>query len=200
MAGAAALRDSAHGQIRQVTDVEISLNLGRRAGTPDICPTSARVASLAEIAVEACLCPDADGRLKRAGSNTDTGIRRIRDKRDRYHLPLRNFVAKEAHAVETIRSALPAGAKFLAERVAHSLKGAASTLGVNVLASAAARAEAVLGQDLPTSRWRAEHTVAVSFNSCRGSARCATSAGVRCPRPGGLATTAHPVEAASRER
>jgi two-component system sensor histidine kinase/response regulator len=92
------------------------------------------------------LSPDAYDLLKRAG--IDTGVRRIGGRRDRYDLLLRNFAAQEAQAVDTIRSALAAGDKTLAERTAHSLKGAASTLGVNVLASAAAGAEAALKASL----------------------------------------------------
>jgi two-component system, sensor histidine kinase and response regulator len=90
------------------------------------------------------LSPDSDALLKRAGFDIDSGVRRIGGKRDRYYLLLRKFAAQEAKAVETIRSALVAGDKTLAERTAHSLKGAASTLGVNALAAAAASVEAAL--------------------------------------------------------
>jgi HPt (histidine-containing phosphotransfer) domain-containing protein len=90
---------------------------------------------------------DPDALLKRAGIDTDAGVRRIGGKRERYHLLLRKFVAQEARAVEVIRSALAAGDRSTAERTAHSLKGAASTLGVNALAAVAAGAEAALKAD-----------------------------------------------------
>lgn len=90
------------------------------------------------------MSPDPDAFLKRAGFDTDSGVRRIGGKRDRYHLLLRKFAVQEVQAVDTIRSALAAGDKTLAERTAHSLKGAASTLGVNALAAAAASAETAL--------------------------------------------------------
>jgi two-component system, sensor histidine kinase and response regulator len=90
------------------------------------------------------LSTDPDPVLKRAGIDTDSGVRRIGGKRDRYYLLLRKFAAREAQAVEVIRSAIATGDTSTAERTAHSLKGAASTLGVNALAAVAAGAETAL--------------------------------------------------------
>jgi len=90
------------------------------------------------------LSTDPDAILKRAGIDTDSGVRRIGGKRERYYLLLLKFAAREAQAVEVIRSAMATGDRSTAERTAHSLKGAASTLGLNALAAVAAGAEAAL--------------------------------------------------------
>ena len=84
--------------------------------------------------------PDA-GALFIAGIDTGSALRRIGGKRERYESLLRKFAKQQAGAVEEIRTALAAGDAATAERGAHSLKGAAATLGATTLAEAAARAE-----------------------------------------------------------
>jgi len=81
---------------------------------------------------------------KIAGIDTGLGLKRIGGKRDRYESLLRKFAAKQAGAAETIRTALSVGDASTAEREAHSLKGAASTLGANALAEHAAKVEAAI--------------------------------------------------------
>jgi CheY-like chemotaxis protein len=82
--------------------------------------------------------------LSIAGIDTESGLKRTGDKRERYELLLREFAKQEAGAVEQIRTALAAGDAATARRGAHSLKGAAGTLGATTLAKEAAKAEAAI--------------------------------------------------------
>ena len=84
--------------------------------------------------------PDA-GALSIAGIDTESALRRIGGKRERYESLLRKFAKQQAGAVEEIRTALAAGDAATAERGAHSLKGAAATLGATTLAEAAEKTE-----------------------------------------------------------
>jgi HPt (histidine-containing phosphotransfer) domain-containing protein len=76
-----------------------------------------------------------------AGIDTHLGLKSVGGKRERYESLLRKFAGRQAGAVEAIRAALSVGDTSTAERAAHSLKGAASTLGVIALAEQAAQAE-----------------------------------------------------------
>jgi two-component system, sensor histidine kinase and response regulator len=82
--------------------------------------------------------------LRIAGIDTDSGLKRLGGKRERYESLLRKFATKQAGAVETIRAALSGGDAAAAERDAHSLKGAAATLGADSLAEDAAKAEVAI--------------------------------------------------------
>jgi HPt (histidine-containing phosphotransfer) domain-containing protein len=64
-----------------------------------------------------------------AGIDTHLGLKSVGGKRERYESLLRKFAGRQAGDTST------------AERAAHSLKGAASTLGVIALAEQAAQAE-----------------------------------------------------------
>ena len=88
--------------------------------------------------------PISRGILSIAGIDTKSGLKRIGDKRERYELLLREFAKQEAGAVEQIRTALAAGDAATARRGAHSLKGAAGTLGATTLAKEAAKAETAI--------------------------------------------------------
>jgi two-component system, sensor histidine kinase and response regulator len=92
------------------------------------------------------LNPDS-GALEIAGIDTTLGLRRIGGKRERYESLLRKFAERQAGAAEAIRSALAMGDKSTAEREAHSLKGAAGTLGATALAEQAAKVEAMINTD-----------------------------------------------------
>ena len=81
---------------------------------------------------------------KIAGIDTSSGLKRIGGKRDRYESLLRKFAVKQAGTVETIRTALSAGDASAAEREAHSLKGAAGTLGAATLAERATELETAI--------------------------------------------------------
>jgi two-component system sensor histidine kinase/response regulator len=107
--------------------------------------------------------PDGDGRAARGGSaahgadgragDTDlvipgidvpAGLRRTGGNRKRYATLLRKFAEQQAGAVDAIEAALSLGDAGTAERTAHSLKGAAATLGANSLSEAAARTETAI--------------------------------------------------------
>jgi signal transduction histidine kinase/DNA-binding response OmpR family regulator/HPt (histidine-containing phosphotransfer) domain-containing protein len=78
------------------------------------------------------------------GIDTGSGLKQTGDKRDRYESVLREFAKQEADAVKQMRNALAAGDPATAQRRAHSLKGAAGTLGATALSEAAAGAEAAI--------------------------------------------------------
>jgi two-component system, sensor histidine kinase and response regulator len=82
--------------------------------------------------------------LKIAGIDTESGLKRLGGKRERYESLLRKFATRQAGTVDTIRAALSGGDVATAERDAHSLKGAAATLGADLLAEEAAKAEAAI--------------------------------------------------------
>jgi two-component system sensor histidine kinase/response regulator len=86
------------------------------------------------------LDPDIDA-LKIAGIDTSLGLKSIGGKRERYVSLLRKFAERQAGTAEAIRAALSVGDASTAEREAHSLKGAASTLGATALAKHAANVE-----------------------------------------------------------
>jgi HPt (histidine-containing phosphotransfer) domain-containing protein len=89
------------------------------------------------------LGPD-HGPLRIAGIDTESGLKRLGGKRERYESLLRKFATKQAGTVEAIRAALSSGDPTAAERDAHSLKGGAATLGADGLAEEAAKAEAAI--------------------------------------------------------
>ena len=75
------------------------------------------------------------------GIDLDKGLRLTGSSPARYLALLDKFAARQGGAVETIRLALSDGDADTAEREAHSLKGAAATLGITALADAASVAE-----------------------------------------------------------
>ena len=87
-----------------------------------------------------------DGVLEAAGIDTTAGLKIVGGKADRYAKLLQKFADRQGGTVEEIRTALQSGDKETAERAAHSLKGAASTLGVFGLADRAAEAEIAIKQ------------------------------------------------------
>ena len=84
------------------------------------------------------------GALKIAGIDTSLGLKRIGGKRERYESLLRKFAGQQAETAEAIRAALSVGDLSTAEREAHSLKGAASTLGITSVAEQAAKVETAI--------------------------------------------------------
>jgi two-component system sensor histidine kinase/response regulator len=71
-------------------------------------------------------------------------IRRTGGNRKRYETLLRRFAQQQSGTMDAIRKALAAGDVATAERGAHSLKGAAGTLGAMELSEVAAKAETAL--------------------------------------------------------
>jgi two-component system sensor histidine kinase/response regulator len=78
------------------------------------------------------------------GINTERGLKLTGSKRGHYESLLREFAKQEAGAVEQMRTALAAGDVATAKRGAHSLKGAAGTLGATTLEEKAAAAETAI--------------------------------------------------------
>jgi two-component system sensor histidine kinase/response regulator len=79
--------------------------------------------------------------LQISGIDTKAALRRTGGNRQRYESLLNRFADSQAEAVQEIRNALAAGDIPVAERTAHSLKGAAGNLGATALAEEAAKAE-----------------------------------------------------------
>jgi len=75
------------------------------------------------------------------GIDVRAGLKRTGGNLRRYEILLRKFAEQQSGTITTIRGALSAGDAATAERAAHSLKGAAGTLGAHALAEVAANAE-----------------------------------------------------------
>ena len=91
--------------------------------------------------------PSADDALRHIpGLDVTAGLRRVLDKRPAYESLLCKFMAGQAHAVQTTRTALAAGRRDEALRAMHTLKGTAGTIGATALAALAQRAEEAIAQ------------------------------------------------------
>ena len=114
--------------------------------------------------------PDA-GALKIAGIDTNLGLKRIGGKRERYESLLRKFAERQAGAAEAIRGALSVGDKSTAEREAHSLKGAAGTLGATALAEHAAKVETAIktGQSVDEALESLSHSLVAVVEAIRAA-------------------------------
>jgi two-component system sensor histidine kinase/response regulator len=75
------------------------------------------------------------------GLNTDDGIARVAGNRKLYLRLLRQFTEQQASATAQIEAALAANNLALAERLAHTIKGLAGSLGVPAIQQAAAKLE-----------------------------------------------------------
>jgi two-component system sensor histidine kinase/response regulator len=78
--------------------------------------------------------------LEIPGIDTQTALKRTGGNRQRYVSLLQRFADSQVGAVGEIRAALKAQDSPTAQRIAHSLKGAAANLGANALATAAGSA------------------------------------------------------------
>ena len=78
------------------------------------------------------------------GIDTAAAMKRTGGNRQRYESLLRRFADSQASAAKEIRAALAANDTSTAERIAHSLKGAAANLGVNEVATSAANVETAI--------------------------------------------------------
>jgi PAS domain S-box-containing protein len=85
-----------------------------------------------------------DAPLEIEGVDTKSALKRIGGNRKRYETLLRQFAQQQANVVEAIRDALSSEDRATAERTAHSLKGAAGTLGAMAVSEAAAKVEAAI--------------------------------------------------------
>ena len=95
-------------------------------------------------AAKASTAPAAEDPFNIAGIDTASALKRTGDNRKRYETLLRRFAQQQVGTVDGIRKALSLGDAATAERAAHSLKGAAGTLGATTLSEAAARAETAI--------------------------------------------------------
>jgi CheY-like chemotaxis protein len=86
--------------------------------------------------------------LARLGAEPDmdisSGIRMLCGKRQRYMALVREAVALHGNDMDQLRDALNAGDEMTATRIAHSLKGVASQLGMTGLADSARELEDLL--------------------------------------------------------
>jgi CheY-like chemotaxis protein len=79
-----------------------------------------------------------------SGIDVRAGLKRTGGNRKRYEALLRKFADQQAGTISAMQSALSIGDAATAERAAHSLKGAAATLGATALSEAAAKAETAI--------------------------------------------------------
>jgi CheY-like chemotaxis protein len=82
-----------------------------------------------------------------SGIDTATALKRTGGNLKRYESLLRRFAESQATVVGDIRAAIIAKDTPTAQRIAHSLKGAAANLGVSALAEVAAKAEAAIASN-----------------------------------------------------
>jgi signal transduction histidine kinase/DNA-binding response OmpR family regulator/HPt (histidine-containing phosphotransfer) domain-containing protein len=83
------------------------------------------------------------------GLDADAALRRVRGNAALYLDLLRQFAANFAPAQQQVAGFLREGRREEAQRLAHSLKGVAATLGANAVADAAAALEHALASDEP---------------------------------------------------
>jgi two-component system sensor histidine kinase/response regulator len=83
------------------------------------------------------------------GIDTKTGMAAMRGKADKYLDLLDKFLTHHRDAPDLIANTLSSDDKLTAMRHAHSLKGAAGSLGLNSIRSAAAALEAALREGQP---------------------------------------------------
>jgi CheY-like chemotaxis protein len=103
------------------------------------------------------------------GIDTPTALKRTGGNRKRYESLLLRFAESQAGAARDIRDALADQDSRTAERLAHSLKGAAGNLGATSLAEAAARTEAEITskQSTPVSLDELSHTLDATIGAIR---------------------------------
>jgi HPt (histidine-containing phosphotransfer) domain-containing protein len=111
------------------------------------------------------------GALKIAGIDTNLGLKSIGGKRERYESLLHKFAGRQAGAAETIRVALSVGDASTAEREAHSLRGAASTLGATSVAEQAGKVETAIktGQSVDEALESLSHSLAAMVEAIRAA-------------------------------
>jgi CheY-like chemotaxis protein len=103
------------------------------------------------------------------GIDVAAALRRTGGNRKRYETLLRRFAEQQGGAVSAIQAALALGDVATAERGAHSLKGAAGTLGAMELSEDAGRAEAALkaGQGINTALAALSSSLATAIANIR---------------------------------
>lgn len=111
------------------------------------------------------------GLLDGAGFDSAAGLKIMGGKADRYAKLLRKFADRQSGIVGEIRAALETGDSATAERAAHSLKGSASTLGMNSLAEHAAEAETAIksGRDVDETLETLSESLRIAISAIQGA-------------------------------
>jgi HPt (histidine-containing phosphotransfer) domain-containing protein len=104
------------------------------------------VASPAEVASEV----DLSG-LNISGLDVADGLKRVRGRASIYQRLLLMYIDGHQNDMDKLREKLAAGEQEEARRVAHSLKGAAGSLGVVAVQALAAKLEAAVAKQAPAS-------------------------------------------------
>jgi two-component system, sensor histidine kinase and response regulator len=130
----------------------------RREGTPPpIDSTGGPVPSPGEsfhsfkgpAAQEPAAVDEADALPVVAGLNTAEGLHRVAGNNKLYRKLLHQFSSTEADAAERIASALAGNDHSLAERLAHTVKGVAGSIGAAAVQNAAAHLEKAIRDSAP---------------------------------------------------
>ena len=106
--------------------------------------TAAATASVAASSSAAFVAADS---LSIPGIETAAALKRTGGNRKRYESLLSRFAASQSAVLSDIRGALAVNDSPTAQRLAHSLKGAAANLGATALAEIAAKVEAAIDSD-----------------------------------------------------
>ena len=104
----------------------------------------AAAATLADVAASSSVSTGAPMLAQIRGLDVADGLRRVLGRHDAYVGLLRRFANGHANAIREIRTALAEGRHADAERVAHTLKGVAGTIGARQLQREAGEVEAAL--------------------------------------------------------
>jgi PAS domain S-box-containing protein len=89
------------------------------------------------------------------GLDTAQGLRRVAGNRTLYRNLLRQFLAGQSDAAETIRGNLDRGERAVAERLAHTVKGVAGNLGAGPVQAAAGALEKAIRDGVEPARLEA---------------------------------------------
>ena len=109
----------------------------------------ARSAALGGTQARAAPRPERGEAPQIQGIDTREGLRRVLGNKRLYMDLLRRFSEGQSGAAQRIRSALDAGDRDLAERVAHTLKGVSGNIGAAEAQAAAAEIEVAIGEGRP---------------------------------------------------
>jgi signal transduction histidine kinase/CheY-like chemotaxis protein len=106
-----------------------------------------------------------------SGIDTATALKRTGGNLKRYESLLHRFAESQATVVSDIRAAIIAKDTPTAQRLAHSLKGAAANLGVSALAEVAAKAESAIdsNQGIPLALEALSHSLESSLEVIRSA-------------------------------
>ena len=109
------------------------------------------------------------GSLAISGIDTAIALKRTGGNLKRYESLLHRFADSQTAVVSDIRAALVANDAPTAQRLAHSLKGAAANLGATALAEVAAKAESAIdsNQGVPAALEALSHSLDTSLAAIR---------------------------------